>query len=395
MVPVPEISISLAPPVEPVKEPYSPFSPVQHLKEPDSPRPALLSPPPVISPYSPRKLSPLRPADAGRGGIDQDRFEAMLRATRERNASVCGKRSPDLRKEIAMKMHKSKQVERRALFLSKVMAPPSPTATFAPKTPPESPAVFHYSLPSPGLESPIAVFETMGLESPYESPRLTWVEQVDYRMPGANYGKCAPRSAPVFKRKQLPSLAEITARLSFNVSGPDSGLTSRNAGRLPAFLRSDARAENVTVQDAPKLKRPLPLNVGRLQFPSRINTATSETSSPTIHSPKPCLPPPSPSTATAPELEVVTQVVPRTPFKSPTEFTEDNVRALAAGSRERTAHDMLTRLRRRTVTPPTPGQHELTEAEERKLRRHSAPPELQQRERTGFTTPKLNLPGAF
>lgn len=39
------------------------------------------------------------------------------------------------------------QVVRRALFLSKVLAPPSPTATTLPKTPPESPAIFHYVCP--------------------------------------------------------------------------------------------------------------------------------------------------------------------------------------------------------------------------------------------------------
>jgi hypothetical protein len=51
--------------------------------------------------------------------------------------------------------------ERRALFLSKLHAPPSPTATTTPETPPESPLVFHYTLPSPCLTSPLAVFEAV------------------------------------------------------------------------------------------------------------------------------------------------------------------------------------------------------------------------------------------
>lgn len=81
------------------------------MQEPDSPRPALLSPPPVVSPLSPRQLSPLRPSDSPvRGqGLERERFEALLKASRERNLAVGGKKSPDLRKEIALKVHKSKQ----------------------------------------------------------------------------------------------------------------------------------------------------------------------------------------------------------------------------------------------------------------------------------------------
>lgn len=61
----------------------------------------------------PRQLSPLRPTDvpvAGKG-LERERFEELLRASRERNAALGGKRSPDLRKEIAIKVHKSKQSE--------------------------------------------------------------------------------------------------------------------------------------------------------------------------------------------------------------------------------------------------------------------------------------------
>ena len=98
-------------------EPYSPFS----VTGPSTPedlegfRPTLLSPPPALSPHFPRQLSPLRPADSpveGQG-LERERFEAMLRASKERNALVGGKKSPDLRKEIALKVHKSKQ---RAFF---------------------------------------------------------------------------------------------------------------------------------------------------------------------------------------------------------------------------------------------------------------------------------------
>src|SRR2546421_296785 len=72
-------------------------------------------------------------------------------------------------------------VERRALFLSKVQAPPSPTATMTPKTPPDSPAIFHYTLPSPGLVSPLAMFDNLNDNN--DSAPHKWVEQVDFRLP--------------------------------------------------------------------------------------------------------------------------------------------------------------------------------------------------------------------
>lgn len=184
---VPEIAISPAPPEEPLVEPFSPFSAASPSTptDPDSFRPSLLSPPSTMSPRFPRQLSPLRPSDSpvtGQG-LERERFEELLRTSRERNAALGGgKRSPDLRKEIAIKVHKGKQseylvlhpcdcltdlqifalVERRALFLSKVQAPPSPRATLLPKTPPESPAIFHYSLPIRAGHS-VAALDSFGI----------------------------------------------------------------------------------------------------------------------------------------------------------------------------------------------------------------------------------------
>lgn len=110
--PVPEISISLASPEEPSPEPFSPFHECTFLSDnSDSFRPTLLSPPLAMTP---KQLSPLRPKDApmtGKG-LERERFEALLQAQRERNAALGSKRSPtDLRKEIALKVHKSKQSE--------------------------------------------------------------------------------------------------------------------------------------------------------------------------------------------------------------------------------------------------------------------------------------------
>jgi hypothetical protein len=111
---VPSISISLAPADDPPLEPFSPFdikTPSSATHE-DTYRPSLLSPPPVISPRFPRQSSPLRPADAliAGKGLDRGQFEALLASTRERNASA--RREPNLRKELAMKAHKSKQSTR-------------------------------------------------------------------------------------------------------------------------------------------------------------------------------------------------------------------------------------------------------------------------------------------
>ena len=52
--PVPQISIFLAPPEDPIVEPYSPFSATGPTtpESPDAFRPTLLSPPPFISPFS-------------------------------------------------------------------------------------------------------------------------------------------------------------------------------------------------------------------------------------------------------------------------------------------------------------------------------------------------------
>lgn len=89
--------------------------------------------------------------------------------------------------------------ERRALFLSKIGAPPSPTAISLPKTPPESPAIFHYSLPSPGLVSPLAHFETLEEEDDEFAPRKVWVEQVDFKLLPPSGGKAAAAA----KQKRL------------------------------------------------------------------------------------------------------------------------------------------------------------------------------------------------
>ena len=110
---IPEISISPPPPLENFVEPFSPFDNVRFTVEDDENnyRPALLSPPPTMPASMPRHLSPLSPPDApvNGQGLERERFERLLKTSRERSAALGNKKSPDLRKELAMKAYNSKQ----------------------------------------------------------------------------------------------------------------------------------------------------------------------------------------------------------------------------------------------------------------------------------------------
>lgn len=404
--PVPEICVSPAPPAEPLVEPFSPFSATGPTTPDDSDsfRPSLLSPPPTVSPRFPRQLSPLRPNDvpvSGKG-LERERFEEMLRASRERNAALGGKRSPDLRKEIAIKVHKNKQVERRALFLSKIQAPPSPSAINLPKTPPESPAIFHYSLPSPGLQSPLAVFEAMVTEDPTRPTRESWVEQVEFHVPEQKH--ILPSRPTSLRRSKVPSLEQIQAHYGSPAEAlpqhQEAKVQSAHTARLPAFLKLTQRSP------AQERSAPTPTTTNSVVQPERAHTTIGRLQLP-IRGVKPegpvikiqapaARPPPSPLSPVA-KLRITTMVVPRTSSRSPTEFTELNLLTFNS-TRVDTAQTMLTRLRRRTMPPGTAkmSQAEREDAEgQKKIRRRSAPPEIPFRERRGFSKPPLNLPGAF
>ncbi|CAE6413302.1 unnamed protein product [Rhizoctonia solani] len=157
-----------------------------------------LLPPPVGSLHQ-RKLSPAKAMD--KKGLDQATFQGLLNANRERSSRRLVSPADRLRREVVVKAHHSKQLERRALFLSRIIAPPSPTSTETAVTPPESPAIFHFSLPSPGLESPLELFETV-------TSRERWIEEVDYNKKSLRTSARDP-----FPAGRLPSLDQITARL--------------------------------------------------------------------------------------------------------------------------------------------------------------------------------------
>ncbi|KAF5368342.1 hypothetical protein D9758_002420 [Tetrapyrgos nigripes] len=379
---LPHIQISPAPPDESLPEPYTPFSWANTtLDDHDGYRPKHLTPPPTNVKFN-ALPSPLRPAPTpGAGkGLERERFEALLQATRERNATGSAKKSGDLRKEIALKVHKNKQVERRALFLSKVLAPPSPTATLQPKTPPDSPAIFHYSLPSPGLVSPLALFESLNDTSttgPLTYAREPWVEQVDFRTRRQSGLKAADKPVlPVVTDKKatktMPSLEEISARL-----GQQGHTRTPSNETVPRF------SMNI---DRPSADRPrLALGVGRLQMPQPQQQQRPVAT---------FLPPKSPLSPLSPKIEVRTMVVPRSSSLSPTELSESNLNALA--SRERKARNMLSTIRRRML-PSDDGLngHDLEIPDQRKWKRRSAPAEFSPRPRSGFEHPVLSIPGGF
>ena len=271
-------------------------------------------------------------------------------------------------------------MERRALFLSKVNAPPSPTATALPKTPPESPAILHYTLPSPGLDSPLALFETLQQTDP-TAPVKPWVEQVHYRQ---------LNGAPLSVRP--PSLEQITAHLSS--LGHSATATTvkdecqRAPIRLPTFLRSPPRMKNAVLQhhvgsgegtdgeQNPEVEiTPPTQGPGELSIPQRKTHAVPSLS--------------------GPALLVTTTTVSGTSKSSSNTLTEVNLSAL--NSRALTRRDMMSKLKRRVSGLPSAdgvGGCSVDE-DERRARRVSAPAELPKRERDGFAHLVLALPGAF
>jgi len=198
--------------------------------------------------------------------------------------------------------------------------------------------------------------------------------------------------------KPVPSLDQISARLSSQGYVSPSPRPERSSMRLPAFLTSHSGAPprapipTDVVIDSPT--RPsLPIGVGRLQMPVRprpisypnVSDAPS-TDGCTITSASPDY------IIVAPKLQITTTIVPRSAtVSSRTELSEHNVTVLA--SRARTARDMLSTLKRRISEQGLTGYDQ--EEEERRERRRSAPAEMKPRGRSGFMHPVFDMPGGF
>ncbi|KAI5991620.1 hypothetical protein EDD15DRAFT_1106449 [Pisolithus albus] len=304
--PIPLICISPASPEKPQPAPCSPIPEVDN----DGFRAKHLSPPPNISPSYPSSLR--RSACFVPKGLSREQLDVLLKVSRERKAIPGGQKAPDLRKELAVKNQKRKQLGRRALFLSKVAEPTLPTAITIPKTPPESRALLHCSLPSPGLESPRAVSASVSSDTCGELlSHGGWVEQIDFRISigkqcSAGRAGCTEVKASVRPGKFAPSLDEITACMS----SPE-------------------------------------LDVGRLHMPLRELSPGV----PFADGLERCIVQSPPSALLTPALQVTTIFVPRTVRATPFPLSESNHKAF---SRSYTARDMTRMLKRRNLSLPPP-----------------------------------------
>lgn len=258
-------------------------------------------------------------------------------------------------------------VERRALFLSRIQEPASPIEVFTPKVTPESPPVIHCTLPSLGLESLAKKHD--GPIADRRSSCHVWFEQMDSLLP---IGK--PK---VDARRNLPSLEEITARISPARSPPsmanDPVLTSPTP-RSYMFLGN--RGDSPTVRSESDTR--LDINIGRLHMPIRRRQSSNSLSDMRLSA--------IPSYTCPPTIEIT--AVPGTRNNARYALTESNVHNLG---RANTAREMMSTIKRRTSPPPGLA-HDLDQI---RLKRHSAPAKMQFGGRSGFEHPNLSLPGAF
>jgi hypothetical protein len=328
----------------------------------------------------------------------------------------------ELRKELALKVQIAKQLQRRARFLTKLAEPPSPSAAEMPVTPPESPAIFHFSLPSPGMESPIEVFENL-LGDPEYSPIQMRIEQVDFRLPSQKLAEQARLSRQAARKellaRPLPSLEQISQKLGktpvpiIQAPLPSLQKSAMRTSRLPSFLQSRLATTHVETLDTsvPDAKQP-----HRIWLPSQKEGMAAL--------------PPSPSSLVPQKLQITTTICPPTKSKaSPTEFTEANISQFSCAQsgpspqkddaksnitavaihaapihRAEVARDMLGKLSRRMSYLPRPTtrgirskddlavRSDLTSDEKHK-RRTSAPAELTLSHRNCH--PVLSRSGAF
>lgn len=245
---------------------------------------------------------------------------------------------------------------------------------FTPKATPESPPVIHCALPSLGLESPLESLVKKHDDGPIADRRSSchiWFEQMDSLLP---IGK--PK---VDAKRNLPSLEEITARVAPARSPPsmanDPALTSPTP-RSYMFLGNGR--DSVTVRS--ESEKRLDINIGRLHMPIRRRQSSNSLSDVRLSA--------IPSYSCPPTIEITAPAVPSTRNNARYALTESNVHNLG---RANTAREMMSTIKRRTSPPPGLA-HDLDQI---RLKRHSAPAEMQFGRRSGFEHPNLSLPGAF
>jgi hypothetical protein len=368
---IPHICISPASPVKAYPEPYSPFLPAGNPdKDYCGYRPQSSSPQYHFPAIFPRHSSPLRPADCPPPReLHRDQFDLLLEVSRDKRAALGSRKVPDLRKELAIKNQRNKQLECRAFFLSRIQEPA--LSTTDPKTLVEFPGVNRCTLPSLSPGSPLSYSSAeehddwigKGLHR-----RRIWFEQADCRLPISK-----PKADLKLGKRKLPSLEDITARVGPLHPPPSMANEPIFATpRLPMFLRSDKNSSTTrTVSDT----KPS-INIGRLHMPIRRRQSSDSISDMRLS-----------ATLRSPHYPAVEIARPCARGGTMCAFTESNMHGLG---RANTAREMMTTIKRRTSPPPP----SLASYQPRS-KRHSAPAEMRLRERSGFEHPNLLLPGAF
>lgn len=244
-----------------------------------------------------------------------------------------------------------------------------------PQTPLESPGIFHYSVPSPGLESPLTLFESCCDNHTNDIPH-TWVEHVDFHMvceqpkPKLSLNRSFTRPP-----RGVPSLDQISARL------------------IPNSVRLDIIQLPCDAPTNEDSRRPS-VGIGRLRMPLRTQTQPILQSNNQQMESKPVPHPLSVDPCGKPSQVVI----PRSHSSTTTQFTESNLNSL--NYRDQKASNMLYTLRKRTLSLEfiTAGVQEGVQEEvSPKLRwRRSAPADMTPlRARSGFQHPVLTLSGGF
>jgi hypothetical protein len=241
-----------------------------------------------------------------------------------------------------------------------------------PKTPPESPRIFHHSLSSPGFEPSLALFESWSGNHADDVPHK-WVERVDFRLVDEQSKPNPSLNRSSAKACGVPSLDQISARFPRPARLDDIKMT----------------CDVLTNEHSPRPS----VGIGRLRMPLRTQAILQSNDK---HIPFKRLPPPLSLVPCA-----TTYVISRSPSSSPAQLTTSNLDALS--SRDQKASNMLFTLRKRRLSSEFDSiivQEPAIDSEEEaysKLRwRRSAPADMTPlRARFGFEHPVLASPGGF
>ncbi|KAH7883772.1 hypothetical protein F5I97DRAFT_1814580 [Phlebopus sp. FC_14] len=354
--PLPCIYVSPASPEGHHPDAYCPFPPAE-LEDHHGFRAKCL----FQSPTAPRHSSPLRPTNGPVcKGLDRGQI-----ASHGRKPLLRTQKSPNLRKELALKNQRNKQLERRTFLLSKVE---------------EATCALSASIP------PLSAFEYATNENTID---MCSEDVAGFKIDVSQLNqppKPVPRTRATFpvprmrSKRLAPSLDEITARLggssfvkveSTNCSVDQDILSSQ----LPSFSGTSLLPSRTP---APAENRPQ-ISVGRLRLPVRSVSLHDPPVEPSSNlQAVPCMP----------RLVLTTSAVPHAANDPPLTVGEPDSCAV---NRLCTAKNMMLTLTRRG-SPPPPGHRPGVKMP---MKRHSAPAELCRGGPSDFDHAVLSMPGGF